>query len=63
MDATIEKSFQIRYYPVANFRYENIQVKSETGIFALESLPKPMILPFKPHFAWVGHIEKERAAV
>ncbi len=55
---TIEKSFHVRHYPVTNFSYENIQVKTETATFALSSLPKPMILNFKPQFAWVGHIEK-----
>jgi uncharacterized protein (DUF362 family) len=55
---TIEKSFQMRYYPVTDFRYENIQVKTESDTFELRSLSKSMILNFKPHFAWVGHIEK-----
>lgn len=55
---TIVKSFDVRYYPVTDFRYENIQVKTETATFALNALPEPMILYFKPHFAWLGHIEK-----
>ncbi len=58
---TINNSFTIDSYPIVNYHFEDIVVKSKT----IDSLDKQTIssisskycLHFKPHFGWVDHIE------
>ncbi|MBZ5496013.1 MAG: DUF362 domain-containing protein [Acidobacteriia bacterium] len=60
----IKNAFAIRHYPIADFNYEDIHVVSSDRQLngRLLDIPAQIGCRFKPHFAWVGHIESDPAA-
>ncbi len=57
---TIAKAFEIRKFAVCDFVIEQVSAQFKDGLeYKLDQLPPEMIVQFKPHFAWAGHIEKD----
>jgi len=54
----IARSFNINRYPLTNFNYEDIIISLNGENFKIGEIPLKYIKPLKPHFGWIGHIEK-----
>lgn len=58
--SSIKNAFHIKYYPIADFSYEEIMVKTEKDTFHINKLPKDKISNFIPASGWIGYIETNR---
>jgi uncharacterized protein (DUF362 family) len=56
----IARAFEIRSYPLCDFRLQDIRVAIGDGEFSLDAVPEKWIVPFEPQFGWKGHIERQR---
>lgn len=57
---SLKNAFAIKKYPVSDFNYDDIIVKSHTFDWcngSLIEIPNEKCYSFKPHFGWIGHIE------
>jgi uncharacterized protein (DUF362 family) len=54
---SISNAFKINRYPVCSFRYEDINIRMDENIYAMDQIPLENIVHCKPHFGWVDHIE------
>jgi uncharacterized protein (DUF362 family) len=55
---TINKTFDIRHFPLCDFALSDIKVSIDDSVYRLDSIPMDNIIPFKPQHGWTGHIEK-----
>ena len=55
----IKNAFKIRHYPIAGFKYSDINVISSDARYnkPLEEIKWEDVYRFKPHFGWIGHVE------
>lgn len=53
---SVENSFKISHYQLCDFKYEDIIAQIDGMNVPINALPT--LKHFKPHFGWIGHIEK-----
>jgi hypothetical protein len=54
---SIENAFQICNFPLVCFKKEDIKIVFKEEIFSLSNFPSSLVVSFRPHQGWVGHIE------
>jgi len=54
---SIENVFRIRYFPLVDFKMEDIRILFKEETFSLSNFPSSLVVKFKPHKGWIGHIE------
>ena len=54
---SINKAFQIRDFPLCNFNKEDIRIMFKEEVYSLLSFPSSLVVNFRPHRGWIGHIE------
>jgi hypothetical protein len=56
---SIKNAFDIRHYPICNFRYEDIRLISTSAQLNgnIADTPDTEVVRFRPHFGWQHHIE------
>jgi uncharacterized protein (DUF362 family) len=54
---SIEKAFQIKDFPLVGFKMEDIEIRFKEEVYALSNFPPSLVVTFRPHQGWVGHIE------
>jgi len=60
---SIFNAFRINNYPLVDFTPENIRIHCKNKYFSLENLPADLIISFKPHQGWAGHIENQSISI
>jgi uncharacterized protein (DUF362 family) len=55
---TIAKAFEIRHFPLCDFKFEEIRIFLNGMKHCIDDLPKERIVPFQPQHGWKGHLEK-----
>lgn len=56
---TIANAFAVNKYKLTAFKHKDIKVKFDSAELSIKDISKDKIVPFRPHFAWKGHIEKQ----
>jgi uncharacterized protein (DUF362 family) len=61
---SIKNSFLISHYPICDFKYEDIVIRSRLPQFnnSLTNVSEKALFRFKPHFGWESHIELGRSS-
>jgi hypothetical protein len=54
---SIGNAFRIKNFPLVNFRKEDIRILYEKEIYTLSDFPSSLVVKFRPHKGWDGHIE------
>lgn len=54
---SIDNAFQIKNYPLVCFKKEDIRIIFNGGKYTHLNIPSSLVIPFKPHKGWLGHIE------
>ncbi len=54
---SIRNAFGIKYLPLVDFKSDEIAILYEGTKYSFENLPTNLIVKFKPHRGWEGHIE------
>jgi hypothetical protein len=55
---TIARAFQVLYYPLCTFSYEDVRVSIDNREVPLKDFPEKLVVPCEAQFGWKGHIEK-----
>lgn len=55
---SIKRSFEINNYKICDFKLQDIIIFYKGSKYMLNNFPKDEIVKYKPHFGWIGHIEK-----
>lgn len=58
----VREAFRCRAMPIADWGWHDVRVVSNIAEWngTLPEIPQSSLLHFKPHFAWIGHIERMR---
>jgi uncharacterized protein (DUF362 family) len=54
---SIENAFRIRCFPLVDFKMEDIKILYKEELYSLANFPASLVVSFRPHKGWVGHIE------
>lgn len=54
---SISNAFRIAQHPLVGFAQLDIAITIEGACVSADRLPRELIVPFRPQFGWVGHIE------
>jgi uncharacterized protein (DUF362 family) len=54
---SIENAFRISLFPLVDFKLEDIKILFKEEAFPLSNFPASLLVKFKPHQGWIGHIE------
>jgi uncharacterized protein (DUF362 family) len=54
---SIENAFRIICFPLVDFKMEDIKILFKEELFSLANFPVSLVVSFRPHRGWVGHIE------
>ena len=54
---SIENSFLIKFFPLVDFKKEDIKILFRGKVYSISSFPSSLVVSFKPHKGWIGHIE------
>lgn len=54
---SIENAFRIKFFPLADFKKEDIRILFMKEEYSLSDFPSSLVVRFRPHKGWIGHIE------
>ena len=55
---SITNAFRIENFPLVNFSLGDIKILFQEKEYLLSSFPSSLVINFKPHPGWIGHIER-----
>lgn len=58
---SIDKAYLITRFPLVNFKMEDIVIHFDNGEYSLLNFPSSLVVSFKPHSGWIGHIELQNS--
>ncbi|HZO90067.1 MAG TPA: DUF362 domain-containing protein [Chthonomonadaceae bacterium] len=60
----VRQAFRCRHFPLAEWDWRDVRLVSNRPEWnrPLPEIPDASTLHFKPHFGWVGHVERRKAA-
>ena len=54
---SILNAYKIKCFPLVSFKMEDIKILFKGKVYSISTFPSSLVVNFRPHQGWVGHIE------